>query len=226
MEGPLAVAEALLAHPTAPYHEQLVAEHCLSFARDRGLDAGVDDAGNVLVRYGKGDAPLVLVAHLDHPGFVVDAVDGDRVAMTFHGGLGAAHAFFRPGHDEPVGRGALVAADDTAGRLTGATAEVLDGEAVVGGIAMWDLPAFSLDGGRISGRVCDDLLGAAAILACLDELQARRPDATVWGLLTGPRRSASSAPSRPSASAPSRPARRSCRSSARRRCRARPREMA
>jgi putative aminopeptidase FrvX len=191
MEGPLAVAEALLAHPTAPYHEGLVAEHCLWFARERGLTGSTDAAGNVLVRYGDGDTPLVLVAHLDHPGFVVDTVTGDHAAMTFHGGLGAAHAldgspvaFFRPGHDDEVGRGALVSATDTGGRLTGATAEVLDGEAIVGGIAMWDFPAFDLDGGRITGRVCDDLLGVAAILACLAELQARRPDTTVWGLLT------------------------------------------
>jgi endoglucanase len=111
--------------------------------------------------------------------------------MTFHGGLGAEHAvegspvaFFRPGERAPVGRGALVAADATAGRLTGASAEVLDGEAIAGGIAMWDFPAWSLADGRITARVCDDLLGVAAILACLDELQRRRPDAAVWGLLT------------------------------------------
>jgi len=191
MEGPLAVAEALLVHPTAPYHEGLVAEHCLGFARDRGLTGSTDAAGNVLVRYGDGDAPLVLVAHLDHPGFVVDAVAGGQASMTFHGGLGAAHAlegspvaFFRPGHDEPVGRGALVSATGAGGRLTGGAAEVLDGDATTGGIAMWDFPAFDLADGRITGRVCDDLLGVAAILACLEELQARRPDATVWGLLT------------------------------------------
>jgi putative aminopeptidase FrvX len=133
----------------------------------------------------------VLVAHLDHPGFVVDEIADDRVAMTFHGGLGSAHAvegspvaFFRPGHDEPVGRGALIAADDKAGRLTGATAEVLHGEAVTGGIAMWDFPAWQVEEGRITSRVCDDLLGAAAILACLDDLVRRGSDAPVWGLLT------------------------------------------
>jgi putative aminopeptidase FrvX len=191
MDGPLAIAEALLAHPTAPFHEDLVAEHCLAFARERGIEAERDAAGNVVLRHGTGDAPLVLVAHLDHPGFVVDETADDRVAMTFHGGLGSAHAvegspvaFFRPGHDEPVGHGALIAADDKAGRLTGATAEVLHGEAVSGGIAMWDFPAWQVEEGRITSRVCDDLLGAAAILACLDDLRRRGCDAPVWGLLT------------------------------------------
>jgi endoglucanase len=191
VDGPLAIAEALLAHPTAPYHEDLVAEHCLRAGRALGLPSDRDAAGNVLVRYGDSDAPLVLVAHLDHPGFVVDAVEGDRALLTFHGGLGAEHAiagspvaFFRPGTDEPTGRGALATADASGGRLTGATAEVLDGAASPGGIAMWDFPAWQLEGGRITGRVCDDLLGAAAILACLEELTRRRPDASVWGLFT------------------------------------------
>jgi putative aminopeptidase FrvX len=191
MDGPLAIAEALLAHPTAPYHERLVADHCLAFGAERGIAGHRDAAGNVVLRYGDGATPLVFVAHLDHPGFVIDEVAGDQVTMTFHGGLAAPHAvpgspvaFFRPDDDAAAGRGALLAVDERDGRLTGATATLLDGEAVPGGIAMWDFPAWQLDDGRITARVCDDLLGAAAILACLDELQRQRPDTTVWGLFT------------------------------------------
>src|SRR5438270_1169906 len=130
MDGPLAFAEALLAHPTAPYHEAVVAQHCVDVADELGISADRDSAGNVVLHRGRpSDAPLVLVAHLDHPGFVVDDVSDDRVAMTFHGGLGAQHAIegspvdFFNGADH-TGRGALVAADETAGRLTGAVAEV------------------------------------------------------------------------------------------------------
>jgi len=188
---PLAVAEALLAQPTAPYHEDLAAAHCLAFAAERGIAAERDAAGNVLLRTGPLDAdrPLVLVAHLDHPGFAVDAVDDGAVTLTFHGGVTAGNAtggdpvdYFRPGQQEPVGRGVLVAPEDTAGRLTGAVAEVLDGEAVVGGFAMWGFPSWSVDDGRITARVCDDLLGVAAILACLDQVAGH--DTPVWGLLT------------------------------------------
>jgi endoglucanase len=191
VDGALAIAEGLLNQPTAPYHEALAAQHCVGVARDRGLPVERDAAGNVVVRYGDGDTPLVLVAHLDHPGFAIDDVRDDRVSMTFHGGLGAEHAtegapvhFFRDGQREPTGTGALIAADETNGRLTGATAEVLDGEAVAGGFAMWGFPGWSVEDGRITARVCDDLLGVAAILACLDELQRRRPDSAVWGLFT------------------------------------------
>jgi endoglucanase len=138
------------------------------------------------------DHPLVLVAHLDHPGFVVDDHSDDRVRMTFHGGLGAENAlegspvaFFRPGEIDPIGRGALLAADATAGRLTGAVAEVLDGDVVAGGMAMWGFAPWSVEDGVITARVCDDLLGVAAILACLDEVARLAPDGVaVWGLLT------------------------------------------
>lgn len=192
----LAIAEGLLSRPTAPYHEELAAQWCVDFARERGLAVDRDGAGNVLVRYESAGAdrsrPLVLVAHLDHPGFVVDAAGEAEVAMTFHGGLASAAAtagspvdFFRPGELAPCGRGRLLAADDLHGRLTGATAEVLEGEAVEGGIAMWGFPGWSIQDGRITARVCDDLLGAAAILATLDEVAGTRPDGVaVWGLLT------------------------------------------
>lgn len=186
---PLAIAEGLLRRPTAPFHEHLAAEHCLAWAADRGIAGQRDAAGNVLLRTGPADAPhpLVLVAHLDHPGFAIDAVEGDDVMLTFHGGVAEGHArggepveFFRPGDTEPTGRGAVVAPEHTAGRLTGATAEVLDGEAVPGGFAMWGFPGWSVEDGRITARVCDDLLGVAAILACLDVVR----EAPVWGLLT------------------------------------------
>ena len=197
VQGALAIAEGLLQQPTVPYHEELAAAHCLAFAAERpDLHASRDAAGNVLLRYeGRGadrTRPLVLVAHLDHPGFVVDERDHGLVRMTFHGGLGLDNAipgapveFFRAGEVAAVGRGALVSAQGDAGRLTGATAELVDGEVAPGGTAMWGFPAWSIEDGRITARVCDDLLGVAAILACLDEVARLAPEGVaVWGLLT------------------------------------------
>ena len=192
----LEIAEGLLRTPTVPYHEHLVAAHCEGVAGELGLTCTRDRAGNVLVRYNSGgadtDAPLVLVAHLDHPGFVVDTVHGDQASLTFHGGLmatcareGAPIDFFDGQTAAPTGRGAIVAASETAGRLTGAVAEVLDGEPHAGAMAMWGFPAWSIDDGCITSRVCDDLLGVAAILACLHEVRQRAPEGVaVWGLLT------------------------------------------
>ena len=61
---------------------------------------------------------------------------------------------------------ALEAVSGEGGRLAGATARVLDGRAHAGGFAMWGFPGWSIDDGLITARVCDDLLGAAAVLAC------------------------------------------------------------
>jgi endoglucanase len=193
----LAVAEGLLSLPTVPLVEDLPAAHVAAFVEDRpGLSADRDAAGNVVVRYqGQGavaERPLVLVAHLDHPGFAVDDVTGDETALTFRGGLGLASAvagapvdFFVPGHVDPVGRGELADAAGEGGRLASALARVVAGDSVVGGFAMWGFPGFSVDDGHIVGRVCDDLLGAAVVLSALDELSRRRPDGVAtWGLFT------------------------------------------
>ncbi|HWH34263.1 MAG TPA: hypothetical protein VNT56_02990 [Acidimicrobiales bacterium] len=193
----LAVAEGLLSLPTVPLVEDLPAAHVLRFAAERpGLEGGRDAAGNVVVRYqgagGDAAAPLVLVAHLDHPGFAVEAVEGGMARLAFRGGLGLAHAragapvdFFSPGQAEPSGRGTLVAASGEHDRLGRAEARVVAGEVAPGGFAMWGFPGFAVEDGRIVGRVCDDLLGAAVVLCALDELSRRRPDGVaVWGLFT------------------------------------------
>ena len=175
------VAAALLANPTVPFMEELPAQHVRAFADERGLDNETDAAGNVVVKYGTG-TPLVMMAHLDHPGF---HVDGD--ALVFKGGLGAESAvagsplhFFRRGERDPIGEGVVVDVEASGrGSLTRARAD-----RTMGDFAMWGFPAWSMDDGLITARVCDDLLGAAAVLSVLDELAASRPSTCVWGLFT------------------------------------------
>ena len=167
-----------------PFIEDLPAAHVRAFADERGLAHETDAAGNVVVRHGSGDdgRPLVLVAHLDHPGFHV-LPDG---TLSFKGGLLAANAlpgspvhYFRRGERDPIGAGELVTTTDDDGRLTGATATNVEGD-----FAMWGFPGWSIEEGRVTARVCDDLLGAAAILAVLDEIARSRPSTSVWGLFT------------------------------------------
>ncbi|MEA3019779.1 MAG: hypothetical protein QOI47_1303 [Actinomycetota bacterium] len=186
----LVLAEGLLSNPTVPFMEDLPAAHVRAFADERGLGHSTDAAGNVVVTYGSGaqggprnhGTPLVLVAHMDHPGFHV-ADDG----LVFKGGLMADNAlagsplhFFRRGVLDPIGEGVLVSAEaDANGRLVGGRADTM-----VGDFAMWGFPGWSITEGTITARVCDDLLGAAAILAVLDELASSRPSTCVWGLFT------------------------------------------
>jgi endoglucanase len=190
--NPLDIAKALLSLPTAPYQEGLPAAFCRAFADERGLEHGQDNAGNIVVRTGPGPSPLVLVAHLDHPAFAVAAAPDDdkRVHLQFVGGVALEAAqpgvpldFFVPGLSDPVGRGRLLEATGADGRLQGGFAELLDGVAPADGFAMWGFPGWSVDDGLITARVCDDLLGVAAVLACLDRVgtEVARP---VWGLFT------------------------------------------
>jgi endoglucanase len=49
---------------------------------------------------------------------------------------------------------------------------------------MLGFPGWSVRRGKVTARVCEDLLGAAAILAVLDEIALARPSTCVWGLFT------------------------------------------
>jgi endoglucanase len=49
---------------------------------------------------------------------------------------------------------------------------------------MWGFPGWSIEDGRVTARVCDDLLGCAAILSVLDEIAAAGESTCVWGLFT------------------------------------------
>ena len=193
----LAVTRGLLEQPTAPLFEDLPRAHIAAAAREVGLAVSEDAAGNLVVRYGEADPtavdrpPLVLVAHLDHPGFAVDAVDGDTVRLTFRGGLataavtpGSSVRFYSPGERAPVGHGQI---EETAGttRLTGAVARVVGGTAAGDGFAMWGFEPWDDAADRVGGRVCDDLVGAAAILCTLLDLAAGDlVGPPVWGLFT------------------------------------------
>ncbi len=53
-----------------------------------------------------------------------------------------------------------------------------------GAFAMWDLPAFELQEDRIVSRACDDLIGCAAIVAMIHELEEHAVECTTIGLFT------------------------------------------
>ncbi len=185
----LAVARNLVVLPTAPLLEHLPASHVRAFAEERpSLSWWGDAVGNTVVAAGEGPPAFVLVAHLDHPAFVVEP----ERRLAFRGGVRDGHAqagdavvLYRAGDPAPTGRGRLTAVEHNGGRLTGAGLQVTDGEAVDGGFAMWDLTPWEAVGGRVTARVCDDLMGAAAILALLDELdRSGHGGGAVWGLFT------------------------------------------
>ena len=167
----LEAAAAIASQPAVPLMEQLPRQAVQRLATDAGLPHEADGAGNLLVGRGR---ELVLVAHLDHPGFAVDAVEGPMARLTFRGGVRAGVAvegspvvLHRAWEAEPTGRAVLRTVDERGGRLKGAVVEVVEGEALAGGFAVWDVEPFSVAGDRITARACDDLLGVAAGVAGL-----------------------------------------------------------
>jgi endoglucanase len=71
----LPTARALLAQPTAPFHEDAVrAEIVMRLAQCSHVCVEQDDFGNVIAHYRRGPemAEYAFAAHMDHPGFVGD----------------------------------------------------------------------------------------------------------------------------------------------------------
>src|SRR5688572_20055711 len=89
----LTLAREVLSRPAVSYVEQHVRDYIRGFAEERGLEYAEDRYGNAYVVYRRGSArrPLVLGAHMDHPGFVVAAVEGTRLDLEFRGGLSSTY---------------------------------------------------------------------------------------------------------------------------------------
>ena len=163
------IAERLMSCAAAPYFEAEVIAAVQELARAHKLQIKEDKVGNLMVtagRQGRG-RPIVLAAHLDHPGFEVTRVDGQReCSAVFLGGVGPD--YFRKGVKVLLMPGRIP------GRLARSGKEkimIKAKEKLSHAIthAVWDLDDFRLANGRIYGRACDDLIGCACALAAVIE---------------------------------------------------------
>jgi putative aminopeptidase FrvX len=79
----------ILTLPTAPFHEEAIGARIRTFARDRELKLKGDRAGNLVVEYrrGKERPPIAFTSHMDHPGFEVVSVRGNRARLRLLGGV-------------------------------------------------------------------------------------------------------------------------------------------
>jgi putative aminopeptidase FrvX len=186
------LAREVLSRPAASYLEHHVRDYIRGFAEARGLEYREDRYGNAYVTYRRGAArrPLVLGAHMDHPGFVVTAVRGKRLELEFRGGLSAEYGkgerlrLYSAATGAALGRATIEVVRAANGRIAGGRAVLNDGAAAVGDMALWDVDVFRLRGELIHARQCDDLGGCIAVLATLDRLAAAKTPAHVIGLFT------------------------------------------
>lgn len=171
------VAEAWLAGltglPTASGLEHAVVDWVTRWVAERDdLQIDRDSGGNLFVtqkREGAGD-PVLAVAHMDHPAFVITDEDG---GFEFRGGVDAA--YFDDALIEVISR-----ADGPSGRVLEYDPETSTGRAeflgdvAVDEIALWKFDDLNQVDDRFRAPACDDLAGAAAALAALD--RARESD--------------------------------------------------
>ncbi len=218
MSEDLTILAGLCDVPTAPYAEAYVVAYIRHWAgspeRKSAIEVRTDAVGNLqlLYRAAADHVPeLVLEAHMDHPGFLVEAcgADGEFTAI-FRGGVkpscfaGAKVQFWLPDaalklpHDQPLlpaGRWlpARVAAVEAASGTSPIRAKLAWLPECLpeqvrrigpGSIGMWALPDSHCLDRMFAARVCDDLAGAAVGLYVLDRLIDGKVAANVRLLLT------------------------------------------
>jgi endoglucanase len=184
------LAARLMKHPAAPYHEHEVRSEVERICEEHQLPFERDQFGNVLVRW-RTDArqrPIVLAAHLDHPGFeLMYGRPANARLARFRGGV--PDGYFRRGIPLRLMPGKIPARlgrrKDKPGLFELETnSNDGRGPGFLPRFAVWELEDFAVRRGQIHGRSCDDLIGVAAILAALIDLKRRRARVDVFGLIS------------------------------------------
>lgn len=183
----LGIAERLMRCPAVPYHEKLVATEIVRICQENDLRHEFDPFGNLLVRASARTAarPIVLAAHMDHPGFVMEPpVQPGKLIGRFHGGV--ADSYFKAGTKLLLMPGRVRAAlgDRLSAKRRDFRIRTTAKLSVRPEFAVWDLPEFRFSRGRIVGRVCDDLIGVATVLAVLISLRGTKAASHAVGVLS------------------------------------------
>jgi len=169
--------------PTAAGHEDRVIARVEAWVGERDdLLLERDAAGNLTIRPREpwaDNAPLLITAHLDHPAFVVERVEGERtLVLAFRGGVmddyfPGARVRVCPADGEPVS-GTIEREIEAEGSLFKQYRVEMDGPSGAGSgdVAVWDLPRTEIgEDGIVRAPACDDLAALVAALAALDVLR-------------------------------------------------------
>ena len=169
--------------PTASGLEDAVIDWARSWVgRREDLRLSQDTGGNLLItqRGRSRKDPVLAVAHMDHPAFVVSDLSGNRADFEFRGGVRAE--YFEGAMVE------FVTGEGTTGNVASYEPATRTGVIRVAGpsprpgdIARWRLRSRKREG-HLLAPACDDLAGCAAALAALDRAR-RRPDLRHFGVL-------------------------------------------
>jgi putative aminopeptidase FrvX len=181
----IGIAERLMRCPAAPYCETQVAREVMRICEENNLRYKFDPFGNLVVRAASRltSKPIVLAAHMDHPGFVFPkAPRSGALTADFLGGVG--DAYFKQGVSLRLWPGNIPA---TLGKEREKRSFEIETHKTLSSrpeFAVWDLPEFEYSKEIIRGRVCDDLIGVATILSVLIEARSFKAAANLIGVLS------------------------------------------
>ena len=185
------ILESVLSLPTAPFHEEYVADFVRGFCMELGLKVKSDKFGNLTVNYKRGKAaqPVAFVAHMDHPGFEVISVEGnDSCKVGILGGINldffaGAEVFICAGEKFVKGRVIKTAAKEM---WHNKPVFVVDTEERVlkGAFGWYALSGFKIENGLVLTKAADNLVSVAALLELLKRLKEKRAVANVSCLFT------------------------------------------
>jgi endoglucanase len=195
----LDLAERVLRLPTAPYHEHAVRDFVMRYCGELGARVETDRVGNLIVKYQRPragrvrsrSAPLVFVAHMDHPGF--EMLDGKRA--EFLGGVpkemlakGGRVRFYtarvRVQREFSTVKATIRRLDGSRWPKRKIVELTIDGAVRKGDLGMWDVPAFRVLDGKLHATAIDDVLGSVVMLATLTDAVRRKVATDLWCVFT------------------------------------------
>ncbi|MGN6370911.1 MAG: hypothetical protein ACTHN5_21870 [Phycisphaerae bacterium] len=174
--------------PTAPYHEHHVIAYLQQWATSHHLRHWQDKAHNLYIEYRRGPKlkkPLLIEAHLDHPGFLSTKQRGKRLHAEFHGGVKPSHfknapvQFFVNHQWLPA---KVLSAKPRKNSRTLDIQLTTTHKIPPNSLGMWQLPDASIKNKIFRARVCDDLATVAATCALFEDLLAQKQQAHVIAL--------------------------------------------
>lgn len=180
----------LLAIPTAPYKENQISDFIMNFCTERKVGFRKDEFGNIIA-FAKRKHPtgsLAFVAHMDHPGFIVekDSSKGITTAL-FYGGYDPQE--FKPApiliHTAQGPVEAQVTEWSAAPKEQAKRATLkIKGEVSAGDLGVWNFENYKEENGLLYSRACDDLIGCALILNLIDSFASKSQSLSFYAVFT------------------------------------------
>ena len=181
---------AIAACPTAPCHETQVRACIVARLADLPhVTTRLDEFGNLHAHYeheAAGREPFRLVAHMDHPAFVVQRTDAAE-ELHFAGGVeeryfaGRRIVFHHEASPKPLGRAVITGTSFSGESKRVALDRPIPAQAT---FAVWDLPKARCTKKLFVSPVCDDLVEVSIMLALLRRLALAGARANVHALFT------------------------------------------